>query len=134
MLATYIDYSSPCIFVICKQLHKHYILCYTLCLVKYRLTKKLTSNFQELAVQVPNIFMPRPFQAWKLICRRIWRRRGNLVGRFYTNIRRMLTLRLIGEKIKSDAIVHWVGVMKYNTLGVWINWIRSKKRIRAPRY
>ena len=77
--------------------------------------------------------MPRPFHAWKLICQRKWKKRGNLVRRFFSNIQRKITLRYIGEKIKNDAIVHWVGVMKYNALGVWINWIKLRKRIRVPR-
>lgn len=78
---------------------------------------------------IPYIHCRKHFVAWRLLCRRIWKRRGSLIRRFFRNCRIQLNERISRNSLYSHAHKLWISLKKKATIKKWSSAAREKSRI-----
>ena len=77
---------------------------------------------------IPYIYCRKHFVAWRLSCRRIWKRRGSLIRRFFRNCRSFISERIARNAVLSHANKLWIGLKKRGTIRRWSAAVREKGR------
>lgn len=94
-----------------------------------RISISLIDDRQNGPIQsLPYIYCRKHFVAWRLSCRRIWKRRGSLIRRFFRNCRSFISERIARNAVLSHAHKLWIGMKKKGTIRKWSAAVREKSR------
>lgn len=94
-----------------------------------RISVTLKDERQQGPIQsIPYIYCRKHFVAWRLLCRRIWKRRGSLIRRFFRNCRAFISERIARNAVLSHAKKLWIGLKKRGTIRKWSAAVREKSR------
>lgn len=77
---------------------------------------------------IPVILSRLPLRAWTILCRTIWKRRGGLLRRFFTNSRRMIAEHAARDTVMRHAVMLWAGLKKRAALRRLATVIRQRNR------
>jgi hypothetical protein len=86
------------------------------------------NRIQGPVALIPVILTRRPLRAWTILCRTIWKRRGGLLRRFFTNSRRMIVDHAARHAVMRHAVMLWAGLKKRAALRRLANVIRQRNR------
>lgn len=80
----------------------------------WKVTATQMSKEREVSKIAPlNIILARrPLRSWFIACRCLWRRRGNLLFRFYRNARQLVVKRAAWQVVLEHAVKLWAALQK----------------------